>query len=219
MGDDVVQLSGDPCPLFHDGLARDEIPFTLCDLRPSLPVADDATNEQDHDQRDDCERDASFRLASDRDRHECRQRDRRRAGRKEPRRRPDSQGVHRAQPSDAKAHDVGRFPRDRDDVGEEGGGDTGTRGIPAAHGDGPGHQRPGNSDDEPLPPRNAAEPRLELRPDGEGRREDDIELDRAYPEAAETQKARGHAPKVDRRERRVIRRSADPTAPKDPPID
>ena len=27
----------------------DEIPFTLCYLRPSLPVADDATDEQHYD--------------------------------------------------------------------------------------------------------------------------------------------------------------------------
>ena len=64
MGDHVVQLASDPRPLFDDRLARDEIPFALGDLRPSLPVADDATHEQHHDERDHGERHASFWFAS-----------------------------------------------------------------------------------------------------------------------------------------------------------
>ena len=82
MGDHVVQLAGDPRALFDDGLASDEIPFTLRYLRPSLPVADDTTHEHHHDERDDCERHASFRPAPYRDRRERRQRHRRRAERK-----------------------------------------------------------------------------------------------------------------------------------------
>src|SRR6478672_10683616 len=42
MGDHVVQLAGDPSPLLDDCLARDEIPFALRYLHPSLPVAHDA---------------------------------------------------------------------------------------------------------------------------------------------------------------------------------
>ena len=218
MGDHIVELSCYPGPLFDDRLPGNQVPFPLCDLRASLPVADDATDEQHHDQRDDCERHASFRPAPYRDRRERRQRHRRRAERKQPRRRPDRQGVQRAQPGDAEAHDVGRFPRNRNDVGDKSGRDTRSGGIPATDRNSARHHRTGDRDYEPLPLCDAAEPRLELGHDGEPRREDDVEPGRGDPEATETQKACGHALKVDGPERRVISRSADPAASQDPPI-
>ena len=55
MGDHVVQFAGDPRPLLHDRLPRDEVAFALGELRTALAVADDAANEQHHDKRDDAE--------------------------------------------------------------------------------------------------------------------------------------------------------------------
>jgi hypothetical protein len=130
---------------------------------------------------------------------------------------PDGEGIDRAEPRNAEADGVGWFPRDRDDVGEQRGSDTCSGGIASADGDRARHQRPSDRDYEPLPPCDAAEPRLQLGHNPKGRRERHVELDRVDPKVAETQRARAHAPNVDGPRRRVISRSADPGALKDQP--
>src|SRR5207248_6569957 len=96
----------------------------------------------------------------------------------------------RAEPRGREGDDVRWFPRDRDGVGDQRGRDTRGGGVAAADRNRARHQRPRDRDYEPFPPRDAAEPRLELGPDGEGGREHEVELDRVDPEAAGTQKAR-----------------------------
>lgn len=90
--------------------------------------------------------------------------------------------------------------------------------MPAAHSDRARHQWPGDRDHKPFPPAGAPEPGLELGRNGKDRCDDEVEPDRVNPEAAETQKARGHDVKLDGAERRVISRSADPAVPKDQPV-
>ena len=106
---------------------------------------------------------------------------------------------------------LGGFHADRDDVGDQGGGDTRSGGIPAADGDRGRHQRPGDRDDEPLPPRDAAEPRLELRAERPGpRRAARSSLTGSIRKPPRRRRRAGTPPKVDRRTRPVISRSADP---------
>jgi len=87
----------------------------------------------------------------------------------------------------------------------------------AADGNSARHQRSGDRDDNSFLARGGREPCLELGAYGEHHRQDPVKLDRVDPEAAETQKAGAHAPKVDGRARRVISRLADLAALEDQP--
>ena len=63
----------------------------------------------------------------------------------------------------------------------------------------------------------AAEPHLELGDDHEQGRERPVKRQRVGPEAAQTTKNGAHGVNLDRLQRSVIGRSADPQAPKDQP--
>ena len=210
-----MQLTCDPRPLFQRSLPRDEVALPLGELRPPLAVADDAADEQHHEECDDREPDPAPGRTGDGESHERRERHRCRTDGEESGPRPDGERIHRAQPGDPVAHDRGRFPGDRDDVGEQPSGNAGTRGIPAADGDCAGHERPGDGDHESLAPTDGPDPGLELGHDRQRGRHDQVDLHWVDPEAAETQKARAHVPKLDGSEPHVINLSADPAAPED----
>src|SRR5689334_13761591 len=150
MRDDVVKLAGNPRALFDNRLTCNDVAFALGDLRASLSVTNDTTDEEHRDQRDGGERRTSFGLTPDRDGDQRRQRHEGRADCKKPWCRPDRKRVERAEPGDPEADGVGWFPRDRDDVGDQSGGYTRRGGISAAEGNGACHQRPGDRDDEAL---------------------------------------------------------------------
>ena len=171
MGDHVVQLASDSSPLFDDRLARDEIPFALRYLHPSLPVANDATHEQHHDERDHGERHASFRFASYRNCHE-------RGQRRSPSRRSQTAAAS-SRPSARRASRAKRRRSSRcwaASMRSRRCRRVRAAAIPAAAGCRRrtatvlGHQRPGDRDYEPFLSAGAAEPGLELRRNGEDHR-------------------------------------------------
>ena len=215
VGDHVVQLTRDPCALLDDRLARGHVALALGDPRAALAVADDAADEEHHDDRADGERacvvQVPLRVGSQ---GEVERHDQCQAECKAARWRPNGQPVQRAEIGDGGTDDLRITPEAQLDREKRGGGDTRNRGIETPKGDCRCDQWRDDCGNQLLMCGAASEPDLELCANREQDGENPVEAHRVGPEAIEASEVRAHASTVDAGWLRVISRLADPAARK-----
>jgi hypothetical protein len=174
------------CTLVDHRFACGDVPLTLCQTRPPLAIANNAMNEQHHDERDDSELHRRA-CTSARQRSRCERRDRDCGDpeREPPWCRPHRQGVHAAKPRDAPADQVRRPPDGGQHDRDQSRADAHCRGKQAANSDRCGDDRAEHGGGNLLVGCAAAEPDLELDPDREHDRERRVQAQGIRPQAAE----------------------------------